>query len=560
MKVEPRKSRSGRGSSPGQTSASTSGLQHVTIELQREQIRALQDRIASLQTELRVQADRSTRMLDAQPVPYIELLANGIIRHASSDALALLGSDEKVLFQPLRVFVSPDYIERVFRHIHQCLTAAPERPHIETEIELSSAAGSKTVRLVSRPVLKTPGTAERVVPTALIDMTEARLSSRWAALEEQHFQRLVESIDGIVWEADYPFRLRFVSPQIERLLGYRPAEWAGDASFWASRIHVKDRARVLREREAAIRAGAPQVTEYRFHSADGAVVWLRDSMFISRTAHGHTRLHGLMVNITPLKQAEAELLRTNEQVAHQAEQHRRHLQDTVQSMETFCYGIAHELRAPVRAMQGFSELLLQDPATINKKDYLSRIATAAIRLDALISDLLAYGRLHHAELLVVPTAVKAVVARSVEALSTEIAQSAAVIEVVPSNARVLAHPMLLDQALQNLIANALKFVPPGARPRVEIKARAVDGHTVRIAVSDNGIGVNPDAREKIFGIFQRGYSQDEYPGTGIGLAMVKRIVELLNGRIGVDDLPPHGSSFWIELPKAPPEAVAEPTP
>jgi PAS domain S-box-containing protein len=277
-------------------------------------------------------------------------------------------------------------------------------------------------------------------------MTEARTSSRWAALEDQNFQRLLESIDGIVWEADYPFHVRFVSPQIERLLGYRRTEWTADSSFWASRIHVEDRERILTEREAAIRAGEPHVTEYRFHSANVGVVWLRDSMFISRTAQGHTRLHGLLVNITPLKQAEAELRRTNRQLAHQAEQHRRHLEETVQSMETFCYGIAHELRAPVRAMQGFSELLLQDPASAKKEDYLSRIATAAIHMDKLIADLLAYGRLHHSELLVVPTGVNAIVERAMNALADEIARSGAVVRAVPTDARVIAHPMLLAQA------------------------------------------------------------------------------------------------------------------
>ena len=283
-------------------------------------------------------------------------------------------------------------------------------------------------------------------------------------------------------------------------------------------------------------------------------MWLRDSMFISRNPQGHTRLHGLIVNITRLKQAEAELRRANQQLAGQTEEHRRHLEETVQSMETFCYGMAHELRAPVRAMQGFSELLLQNPAAPAKEDYLRRIAASAIRLDALISDLLAYGRLHHAELLVVPTVVSAVVDRAVDALSSEISQSSAIIQVVPTNARVIAHPMLLAQALQNLIANALKFVPPGIRPRVEVNARTMDRQTVRISVCDNGIGVSFDARDRIFGIFQRGQAQHEYPGTGIGLAMVKRIVELLNGRIGVDALPQHGSCFWIELPKAPPAA------
>jgi PAS domain S-box-containing protein len=549
MKVQTRKSPPRRPATPPATADRPDGLHRVTLQLQREQIRALEDRIASLQAEL--QASRSSELLEEHPLPYIELLASGIIRRASGGAVELLGGGADVLFKPLRAFIVADDIERLYRHLQQCLTAGPQRPRIETEINLNAAAGSKSVRLVSKPVLKTSAPTEHVIPTALVDMTEVRTSSRWAVLEEQNFQRLLESIDGIVWEADYPFRLRFVSPQIERLLGYRPADWTGDSSFWESRIYVHDRERVLGEREAAIRAGGPLITEYRFHSAHAGIVWLRDSMFISRTPQGHTRLHGLLVNITRLKQAEAELRRANQELVHQTEQHRRHLEETVQSMETFCYGIAHEFRAPVRAMQGFSELLLQDPASPKKEEYLTRIAGAAIHLDALISDLLAYGRLHHAELLVVPTGVNGIVERALNALSDEIARSRAVIHVVPTDVRVMAHPMLLVQALQNLIANALKFVPAGVRPHVEINARAIDRQTVHMSVCDNGVGISADSRDKIFGIFQRGHAQHEYPGTGIGLAMVKRIVELLNGRVGVDALPEHGSCFWIELPKAP---------
>src|SRR5215204_6701043 len=146
MKVQPRKSGARRGSSPRPATVPARGLQHVTMQLQREQIRALQDRIAILQAELRAQTDRDSERVDAHPLPYIELLANGIIRYASHGAVALLDAGQQVVFQPLRACISADDVERLFRHIHQCLTAEPERLHIETDISLNSAAGSKSVR------------------------------------------------------------------------------------------------------------------------------------------------------------------------------------------------------------------------------------------------------------------------------------------------------------------------------------------------------------------------------------------------------------------------------
>jgi PAS domain S-box-containing protein len=543
-------------------------LRDVTLQLQRDQIRALEDRIQRLETE----SQAREHFLDEHPVACIELMPSSLIRRANAQAMVLLGeTSERVLFEPLRSFIVADDIEHLYRHIHQCLTAGPQRPQVETDIKL--AAGLKSVRLVSRSVAKTRVPQERVIPTALVDMTESRAASQLAMLEDQSFQRLVESVDGIVWEADYPFRLRFVSPQIERLLGYPASHWAREASFWDNRIHIDDRDRVLSEREAAIRAGEHYVTDYRFHSAADGVVWLRESMFVSRTAQGHTRLHGLIVNITPLKQAEAQLRQANEQIAAQAEDHRRHLEQTVQSMETFCYGIAHELRAPVRAMQGFSEILLQGEATgpdgppradavpdhEQRAEYLRRIATAAARLDTLISDLLAYGRLHHTDLAVVPTAVDAVIHRVIEALSDEISTTHAMIEVAPTDARVLAHPPLFVQALQNLVSNALKFVPAGEVPCIRIHTDRIFAPSmaadfagiIRISVRDYGVGVRPESRDQIFGLFQRAHTATEYPGTGIGLAMVKRIVELLNGRLGLDTSVQDGSCFWIELPAAP---------
>ena len=106
-------------------------------------------------------------------------------------------------------------------------------------------------------------------------------------------------------------------------------------------------------------------------------------------------------------------------------------------------------------------------------------------------------------------------------------------------------------ALQNLIANALKFVEPGRTPEVAISTWRVDGNRIRITIRDNGVGIDPAWQHKIFGVFQRAHSADEFPGTGIGLAMVKRIVDLLNGEVGVTSVPGKGSTFWLELPVAP---------
>ena len=172
-------------------------------------------------------------------------------------------------------------------------------------------------------------------------------------------------------------------------------------------------------------------------------------------------------------------------------------------------------------------------------------------MDRLIEDLLAYGRLHHADLLILPVRVSHTLGRVLQGLENEIEKRGAVVRVQPTSERVYAHPMLLLQALGNLIANALKFCQPGKTPEVAISTWRADGNRIRIVIRDNGVGIDPTWQHKIFGVFQRAHSADEFPGTGIGLAMVKRIVDLLNGEVGVTSVPGKGSTFWIELPVAP---------
>ena len=125
---------------------------------------------------------------------------------------------------------------------------------------------------------------------------------------------------------------------------------------------------MLKERDAAFRRIGSHVIEYRFHTAHNGVAWLQDSVLVTRTSQGHTRIQGLLVNITALKHAELELRRLNGQLSRQSEEHKRHLEQTIQSMETFCYGIAHELRAPVRALNGFGDIVLQELGSLAERD------------------------------------------------------------------------------------------------------------------------------------------------------------------------------------------------
>jgi len=227
------------------------------------------------------------------------------------------------------------------------------------------------------------------------------------------------------------------------------------------------------------------------------------------------------------------------------------LRESVQSLEQFCYTIAHDLRAPLRSIHGFTHALLEEfKPQFNEaaKDYAERILKASARMDNLIRDLLAYGRLSSANLPIGNVDLGKALPQVLEAVrASEFGQNAK-IDVETALPKVRANPVVLNQVLENLLSNAVKFVPNGANPEVRISSKLQDGW-VHLLVQDNGIGIDAHHHERVFRMFER-LSAEEYPGTGIGLAIVQKGMERMGGKVGVKSERGKGACFWLELPKA----------
>jgi signal transduction histidine kinase len=170
-------------------------------------------------------------------------------------------------------------------------------------------------------------------------------------------------------------------------------------------------------------------------------------------------------------------------------------------------------------------------------------------MDALINDLLAYSRLTRIEFDLRPVSLGKAVAEALLHLEAEVSGKKAEVKVIEPLPAVKAHGPILAQIVENLVANALKFVSPGNVPRVTIRAEEKNGWA-RLWVEDNGIGIPPEYHEKIFLVFERLHGIESYPGTGIGLAIVGRGVARMGGKAGVESEPGKGSRFWVELPIA----------
>jgi signal transduction histidine kinase len=251
---------------------------------------------------------------------------------------------------------------------------------------------------------------------------------------------------------------------------------------------------------------------------------------------------------TMLGRVEAAQLSLEDKVRDRTEQ----LNERNVELETFGHSISHDLRAPLRAMHGFSQALIEDcgdQLDDAGKEYAQRIVVGAKRMDALIQDLLAYSRASRSDMSVMPVSLHDVANEAVSQVEADVASTGADVVISPGLPRVMAHRVALVQSVTNLVANGLKFVTPGRTPRITIRSEQENGKT-RLWVEDTGIGIDATHHERIFGVFERLHQSEHYPGTGIGLAIVRKSVERMGGRVGVVSAAGEGSKFWIELPTA----------
>jgi PAS domain S-box-containing protein len=221
-------------------------------------------------------------------------------------------------------------------------------------------------------------------------------------------------------------------------------------------------------------------------------------------------------------------------------------------LEAFSYSVSHDLRAPLRAIEGFSQALMEEYSHLfddTAKDYLEQVIGASTRMNRLVQDLLNYSRLSRTELALDTVDLDAVLAAALKELSAKERSSVSIAN--HRRARVLAHEPTLVQVLGNLISNALKFHVPEQPPQVTINiGTGTRQKTVKVSVTDRGIGIAPEHQERIFQVFERLHGIEDFPGTGIGLAIVKRGTERMEGRYGLESSLGKGSTFWIELREA----------
>jgi PAS domain S-box-containing protein len=404
-------------------------------------------------------------------------------------------------------------------------------------------AGNAGVR--ARP----SGPAElRDMATAFNAMVDERLRS------EAMFREITESMREAFWIVTPDWRkVKYISPAYEAIWGEPVARLYENGLHWIEAVpeaHRPALQAVIPATESYDRCEVVQFPDFPIRRPDGTERWISARAYPVRNAQGAVvHFTGISEDITERKRAEAEL-----------ERHRGHLEELVgtrtaaleqalREQESFSYSVSHDLRAPLRAINGFAEILLDsESAALSEegKRLLDRIARNASRMGQLIDDILEYSRSSRREMKVEEIDLRGMAQNLAEEL--QIGYPDAVVEIGPLP-RLRGDPTMLTQVLQNLIGNALKFSARREKPTVEVGSRETNGEWV-IYVRDNGAGFDMQYAGKLFGMFQRMHHESQFPGTGVGLAIVKRLVERHGGSVWAESLPDQGATFFFSLGKA----------
>lgn len=338
------------------------------------------------------------------------------------------------------------------------------------------------------------------------------------------------------------------------MLGYEPFEFDVDLDKWTSLVHPDDVDVALQAIWEGITEGDRSFSiECRMRMKDGSYLWVAShGKAIELDSDGQVvRVVGTNADIQERRVAEDEVLRLNVELESRVRERTARLETANQDLESFSYSVSHDLRAPLRAISGFAQIVSRrhrSDMNDEGQHYVDNIVQASERMGHLIDDLLTYSRLGRQAVEVATVPLGEVLDSVVGDLDDRIKESGAAVTVPEDLPEVCGERTLLARIFTNLIDNALTYHRPDASPEVDIGWATEDG-CVRVWVKDNGIGIPAEYQDKVFNIFQRLHGEDEYPGTGIGLANVKKCAEMMSGSVSLESEPGAGSTFTLTLPK-----------
>jgi PAS domain S-box-containing protein len=388
---------------------------------------------------------------------------------------------------------------------------------------------------------------------ASIQMALARHAAESALREsEQRFRDVVDAAGEFIWETDAHGRYVYVSKRAEEVMGYPQAELLGHSP--TELMPPGERERLATWFCEQIRAHKPfRGLEHMILRPDGTATWQRVSGVPRLDARGRYQgYRGTGLDVTERKRIEARLQQLNEELEHRVRARTAALEAANRELEAFSYSVSHDLRAPLRSIEGFAAILQESQSGRLDAEglrCLERIRAGTMRMSELIEALIMLARIARLEVNYQPVDISAIARECIEEFVRHSPEREVEVAIEPGiSAR--ADRYLVHSLLENLLGNAWKFTARTARARIELVRTAVRDGMIELAVRDNGVGFDPTQAERLFTPFQRLHRDADFPGTGIGLATAKRIVERHGGTIRAESSPGRGTAFHFTLPAA----------
>ncbi len=488
-----------------------------------------------MEQALRASEERFRAVLDnSTAVIYVKdrdgkyLLMNERYRELFLDGADIIGKTDFDHFSP--------EVAQKFRDNDLKVLQAGKPLEIEETAPLPD--GVHTYLSIKFPLKRADGSIYAVAGIST-DITERKKaeenSARLATIVEQSEDAIVtKDLDGIIrtWNAG-----------AERLFGYTAAEVIGKpVTILFPPERLDEEPKILGRIQNGERIEHFDTVRRR---KDGTLVNISLAVSPIRDRSGN------LLGASKVARDITERVRSRELLEQTVAERTASLREAVEQMEEFSYSVAHDLRAPLRAMKAYAEVLQENyGARLDETglSYLEKIRRASERMNRLTQDVLSYSRIARSQLELGPVALDRVVKDILHQYSY-LQPPAATIEIASPLLEVLGNEAILGQCMTNLLNNAVKFIAPGVTPKIRMWTEQ-RGKNVRIWCEDNGIGVKPQHQERIFQMFERVHPEGKYEGTGIGLTIVRKAVERMRGKVGVESDGGNGSRFWIELRSA----------
>ena len=515
----------------------------MTTSLSRTVVDAAMSREALRQAEVVIENSPAVlfrwRNAENWPVEYV----SGNIRRLGYEPGELLSGS--VRYSSL---IHPDDVERVEAEVR--MHSSGPAKGFSQEYRLLSRDG--TVRWMDdrTTVIRNDAGAITHYQGIVVDITDRRRVEAALLESEEKFRSIVELALIGIFTVNDTFRFIYCNDELCRILG-RPLEWLLGRDF--RDILAPGSRELVTERYYRRQTGLPTPPRYEIDvvRSDGEQRRIEMSVAMVKDTTGRPRSMGQMVDISDRARAQEEIRMLNAQLEKRVRERTSELEAAVNELEAFTYSVSHDLRAPLRSLGGFAGILLQDFAAqlpAEAARHLGKIQSTARQMGQLIDDLLGFSRLNRHPLAMQTCSMEDIVRDALAALTDQLAGRTVEISVGALPA-CQGDPGLLRQVWLNLLSNALKFTRGRPHARIEIGCGNGAG-TAAYFVRDNGVGFDMQYVDKLFGVFQRLHRDDEFEGTGIGLAIVKRIVSRHGGGVWADSTAGRGTTFSFTLADA----------